>query len=88
MYPDPEVKGAATTAVRRKNAEAEKVFKPVREGFSPEGEDVAMTQNRTTRPESKPGRQRSPEEASSKPEAQPEEGDWEERRSVTQSETK
>ncbi|KAJ1216002.1 hypothetical protein NDU88_003608 [Pleurodeles waltl] len=77
---------AATTAVRRKDAKEERVFKPMQNerrggGFSLGGEDVAATQNRRTRLESKPGRKREPEEVLSKSRVQTEEGDWEERRS-------
>ncbi|KAJ1186807.1 hypothetical protein NDU88_003587 [Pleurodeles waltl] len=77
---------AATTVVQRKDTEGERVFKPMQDkrregGFSPGGEDVATTQNRRTRPEPKPERRPGLEEALSKPGGQPEEGDWEERRS-------
>ncbi|KAJ1156413.1 hypothetical protein NDU88_009132 [Pleurodeles waltl] len=51
------------------------------EGFSPGGEDVAVTECRTNRPEQKSGRRRSQGEAPCNPEVKPEEGDQEEKRS-------
>ncbi|KAJ1119750.1 hypothetical protein NDU88_007935 [Pleurodeles waltl] len=71
IHTDLEVLGAAPTALRRNDVEAERIFKPVREeqeeeGFSPGGEDMAGTQNEMTKPEPKPVGRRSPEEESSK----------------------
>ncbi|KAJ1110881.1 hypothetical protein NDU88_008227 [Pleurodeles waltl] len=78
--------GAATNDGRKKDAEAEGFFKPERDErqgkwFSPGGEDVAVTDSRTDRPERKSGRRRHQGEAPSNPRVKPEEGVWEERRS-------
>ncbi|KAJ1116681.1 hypothetical protein NDU88_004887 [Pleurodeles waltl] len=64
--------GAAVTDIRRKNAEAERVFKPEQneqeeKEFSPGREDGAMTESRMSRPEQKPGRRRRQGETLSNP---------------------
>ncbi|KAJ1136363.1 hypothetical protein NDU88_002780 [Pleurodeles waltl] len=83
---DPEVMGVAANYVREKGVEAEGGFKPEwderqRRWFSPAGEDVAVTESRTDRPERKPGRRRRQGEAPSNPGAKTAEDVWEERRS-------
>ncbi|KAJ1197678.1 hypothetical protein NDU88_001534 [Pleurodeles waltl] len=78
--------GAAPNDVRRKNAVVERVFKPVRderqeEGFSPRGENMAMTDSRMNRPEQKSGRRRRQGEVPRNLGLKLEGGDWEEGRS-------
>ncbi|KAJ1112692.1 hypothetical protein NDU88_000953 [Pleurodeles waltl] len=78
--------GAAAANLRRTNAEAERVLKPMQnerggEEFSSGGQDEAVQESWRSRPEQTPGERCRHGETPSNPGVKPEEGDWKERRS-------